>query len=59
MLAEYLISQYKIKKWPFFSLIEVLNHFNGINIHEELKVLEKEKKIRFRDGINGKLIEII
>lgn len=58
MLEEYLISEYKAKKWPFFGYLRILHHFRHEDISDEIETLIKEKKIRFREGINCKLIEI-
>lgn len=58
MLEEYFIERYRKTKWPFFRLTEVVSAFSDINVREELEILKNERKIRFRAGINGVLIEI-
>lgn len=56
-VTEYLESKYQKTKWPFFSEIEVMNKFKGCN--DELNQLFKEGKIRVREGMNARLIELI
>lgn len=52
-----LLSIYDQTRWPFFSVSDL--QYKGIFDREEANILYKEGKIKIREGMNGKLIEII
>lgn len=57
-VEEYILNEYAEKRFPFFSVIEIINKF-GEKGKDELNKLFLERKIRPRPGMNGKLIELI
>lgn len=57
-VLSYLQNEYSASKWPFFSLVEILNKF-GESGRKELNQLAKEGKVRKREGMNVKLIELL
>lgn len=56
-MLKYLIDKYNETKWPFF-LVTKLIHL-GVFDKEEANQLYREGKIRVRDGMHGKIIELI
>ena len=56
-MLKYLTEKYNETKWPFF-LVTKLIHL-GVFDKEEANRLYSEGKIRVRDGMHGKLIELI
>jgi|GEM_PF-6702736 len=58
MVEEFLNKEYALTGWPFFRLVEVLNKF-GEPGRNELNQLARERKVRSRGGMNGKLIELL
>ena len=56
-MLKYLTDKYSKTKWPFF-LVPKLIHL-GVFDKEEANQLYREGKIRVRDGMHGKLIELI
>ena len=58
MVEKYLTEEYERTRWPFFRLVDVLNKF-GEPGRDELNRLAREGKVRGRNGMNGKLVELL
>jgi len=58
MVEQYLTEKYSRTKFPYFTLVELLNRFGEAG-RDELNRLKDEGKIRSRIYVNGRLIELI
>lgn len=58
MVEQYLTEKYNRSKFPYTSLVEIINKFGEAG-RDELNKLKDEGKIRSRIYVNGRLIELI
>ena len=53
----YLIQRFKVTRFPFFGIGEL--HILGLFDKDEANKLFKEGKIKVRQGVSGKIIELV